>query len=165
MGSTTLQLATQFTSWPIDWVIFVACTAIFTLESFKSGSSRTRALSIALPLSVLLSQLFPHTIGFSLVAQYFTTPLAQNIEFLAVMVVFFILLYRLFFGYGFGSGSMISALMNGFAATIILYVVWLQIPSLDSVWHLSDQVRALFGESYRLLWLVLAFVLMAIAAS
>ena len=59
---------------------------------------------------------------------------------------------------------MLQSLLSGIAATLILLLVWLQVPSLDSIWHFSDEIRMLFGEAYRLLWLILAFLLMAFAA-
>ncbi|MDP2648684.1 MAG: hypothetical protein Q8P19_02180, partial [bacterium] len=87
-------------------------------------------------------------------------------------VLFFVMLVALFFFsrriIGFWSDSrecVVQALMAGLATTIIALVVWLQIPSLDAVWHFGPQIQNVFSEAYRFWWLLISFAALAFVRS
>ena len=164
MGTSTFELASKFVSWPIDWIIIAVLVALLTLLGFRSGSARTNAASLALPLSLLLYQWLPTSFGLTLLAPYISTPISQSLVFLVIFVCVFIIMYRLFYSYSYSTGSVLQALLGATAATIILLVVWIQVPAFESIWHFNDQIHLLFGEAYRLWWLLVAFLVMAFAA-
>lgn len=157
-----LDTATLMAHWPISWIIVVAIFAFFAFDSYRAGISRTTAVALALPLSLICAQLFPQTYFLGA----FATPLNTPTLHAAIIGVFFVLLYlliiRMVDSFGGGGGGVLSALLAGAGTTVILIAVWTQSPVLSSLWQLAP-LPAFFAESYRLFWLMGGYTAIAFA--
>jgi len=154
----------MFTSIPLDWIILGALVVLIALDSLRSGIGRACAISLALPAALLLFSLSQKTIILKDVDALNSSPLIQLAIFGIIALACYLLARRMALEYiESGTGEPIQALLAGGAATVVLIVVWLQLPMTDSVWHLSDRVQAVFSESYRLVWLLGAYLGLAFA--
>ncbi len=163
LATTSLPSLALFLQWPIDWIILAVIAAILTLESFKSGSARTSALSMTLPISFLISQWLPNTFVVGTVVQQLTQPIMFAGVFIIVFIGIFFLLYRILFSYGSGGGGIMQALICGIATTIILVVFWIQTPGIREMWRFGPQVQFLFGQEFRAWWVTASFIALAFA--
>jgi hypothetical protein len=167
MGSSTL-LTTYLpitATWHMDWVLLIVIVIFLTLESFQSGASRTRALALALPTMLLAVSWFSSSALLGSVSQSLTaSPLGQLALHGIILLVLFILFYRIFFGYGMTNGSIAYAFLCGLATTIMLIVVLLQIPALTTYWQFSEPIPTVFGESYKFYWLLVSLAILAFVA-
>lgn len=154
----------MFTSIPLDWIILGALIVLIALDSLRSGIGRACAISLALPAALLLFSLSEKTIILKDVNVLTSSPTIQLAVFGVIALACYLLARRMALEYiESGTGEPIQALLAGGAATVVLVVVWLQLPMTDSVWHLSDRVQAVFSESYRLVWLLGAYLGLAFA--
>jgi len=151
------------TAVPLDWFILGGLLILLSLDSLRSGIGRAAALAVALPIGYLLYSLvgsaaFVSTMGI------LASPLSQAITFGVLVILSYFMARRM--GLDFidgGMGEPIQALIASAAAVVILAVIWLQIPALDSVWTFGAQLKAIFAESFRLWWLLGAYVALAFA--
>ena len=97
------------------------------------------------------------------IADQHNSPLLNTVFVLILLAVVFVCMYRITDTYGADSSHPIQALLAGLAVAVVAVVIWLQIPSLDSVWHFGPQVQALFGAAYRFWWLLIAYIALAFA--
>ncbi len=148
------SLSTLVTQWPTDWIIIGAFAAVVALDTLRAGSSRAAAFSLASLLSVTafgeLSQTTPTA---SFIGQ-FSAPIAQMVLFGIVLAILFLFMSRVVGLWGNSSEGPIQALIAGVACAGIVASVWLQVPTLDTIWHFGPQVQLIFGASYRLWWLI-----------
>ena len=143
---------------PLDWILVGGFAALIALDALRAGSSRAVSLSIALPLSAIAFAELSHTVPLSSVLTQFSAPIAQAVLF-GILVAFFFFCARRVVGlWGDLSEGPIQAFIAGIACTVIAVPIWLQIAPLDSIWHFGPPIQALFGESYRLWWLLLGFI-------
>ena len=151
--STILSLAAGTPTISFDWIIFSIIAAVFALESFRSGSARTAAFAVALPLAFLLSSWLTTAFAVGpLLQHYVATPILQTLVFGVIFLFLFFLMYRTLYAGGTGAGSVLEAVISGFAATIILMVLWPIIPGLSNFWQFGDSLSTFFGASYRAFW-------------
>ena len=154
----------MFTGIPIDWIILGALVVLIALDSLRSGIGRACAIALALPLAFVLYSQFQKAFFVSQIEILFTNQLAQAGVFILLSLAAYILVRRMASDYiDSGTGEPIQALLAGGAATIVCIVIYLQVPVFDSLWHLSDRVQAVFSESYRLWWLLGAYIGLAFA--
>ena len=154
----------MFTSIPLDWIILGALVVLIALDSLRSGIGRACAISLALPAALLLFSLSQKAVILKDVDSLNSSPMIQLAVFGIIALACYLLARRMALEYiESGTGEPIQALLAGGAATVVLIVVWLQLPMTDSVWHLSDKVHAVFSESYRLVWLLGAYLGLAFA--
>lgn len=154
------SVSSIFTHWPTDWILIGAFTAFAALDAMRTGPARAAALVLSLPASLLLVEELPEAFLAGSLSAQLASPLAQAGIFAAVAVVLYFAIHRLIFTFSNGLGP-IQALLTGLAATIVLVVVWLQVPGFDAIWHFGDQVQAVFGEAYRFWWLLGSFIALA----
>ena len=150
-------------AWPLEWIVIAVIAAFFGLESFYSGSARTSTLAVALPLSLVVVQWLPNTIFLGTIIQQIDAPVPQAALFGIVFIILYMVLYRILFSYGSAGGSMLQSLLCGVAAAAIVMVVWMQAPGLDGLWHFSDPIRLVFGNSFAVFWLVAGYAAVAFA--
>ena len=154
------SLSSIFTHWPTDWILIGACAAFVALDAMRSGQARAVALVLSLPASLLLIEELPKALFLGPLSVQLVSPLAQAGIFAAVTVALYFAAHRLIFKFS-DNAPPIQALVSGLAAAIVLTVIWLQVPSLDSVWHFGDQVQAVFGVAYRFWWLLGSYIALA----
>ena len=155
-----MDFASILAQWPIDWILIGAFAAFAALDGIRSGPTRAAALMLSLPAALLLVANLPDAIFLGPVAAQLTTPLAQAGLFAIVTAVLFFVIHRVIFTFSNGLPPL-QALIAGFAAVIVLVVIWLQVPGLEVVWNFGDQVQAVFGEAYRFWWLAASYIALA----
>lgn len=156
--------ANVFTHWPTDWIIIGAAVALIALDALRSGSARAAALALSLPATMLLLNALPKAFLAGPFAAGLKSPTEQLFIFAVIFVALYFATHRIIFTFSDG-GGVIQALIAGLAATIVLVVVWLQVPSLETLWHFGDQVQLVFGEAYRFWWLLVAYLGLAFVRS
>ena len=161
----TTSFSTIVANWPTDWIILGAFAAITALDALRAGSSRAAALSLALPLAALSYGELSHTTPLSSFMNQFSAPIAQMVLFAILLAIFFILMTRIVGLWGDASEGPIQALIAGVACASVVTVVWLQIPTLDALWHFGPHIQTIFGPAYQLWWLLGAFAGLAYVRS
>jgi hypothetical protein len=150
--------------WPTDWIIIGAFAAVIALDTMRSGSARAATLALVAPLSLLMVNMVPQAFIAGQVSQQLTAPAAQVLLFAVIFGVLFLVIHRIIFSFS-ENGGPIQALIAGLSATAVFVVVWLQVPALESLWHFGPQVQLVFGEVYRLWWLIGAYIALAFVRS
>ena len=156
--------ANIFTQWPVDWILIGAFAAFAALDAMRNGPTRATSLMLSLPAALLLVANIPGALFVGALVAQFTTPLAQAGVFAIVTAVLFFVIHRVIFTFSNGLPPL-QALITGIAAAIVLVVIWLQVPGLESVWNFGDQVQAVFGEAYRFWWLAASYIALAVVRS
>ncbi len=132
----------------------------FTFDALRAGASRVTALSIALPIAYLLSESISAT---ALLGDLVTKSAAiQTGFFIALTVALFVAFYRIV-DTGSDSAPPLQALLTGVAGTAACMVVFLQLPVTTLPWTFGESCSVIFGEGYRLFWLLGAYFALAIA--
>lgn len=160
--SSALQfVASTFSAISLDWLILAGVVVFFAFDALRAGPARVTALAMALPIALLLSEsvrdaaYLGNFVGNS-------SPAVQTGVFIAVAVGLFVALYRIV---DFGADSMhpAQAALAGTACAVVLTVVVLQLPDTTLPWTFTEKFRIVFGEAYRLYWLVGAYFALAIS--
>ena len=141
-----------FTQSPTDWIILGAFVVLVTLDALRSGTGRAAALCLSLPAALLLSQELPK----AFLLGSFATPQMQLGIFIVLVLVLFFVTQKIISDFSGGEGP-VQAIVASLAAAVVLIVVWLNVPALQSVWHFGAQVQDIFSEVYRFWWLIGAY--------
>ena len=149
---------------PVDWIVIGAFFIIVSADALRAGSVRACALALSFPLTFLLFQILPQTFLLSPTLASFSSPLAQAVVFLILEAILFVCLHKMLASFDVYT-SFHSAVVSGFAATVVVLVVWTQTPALQSLWHFTPQLQSIFGASYRFYWLIAAYLLLAFVGS
>ena len=149
---------------PVDWIIIGVFFLLVAADSLRAGSGHAIAFSLSLPISFFIFEAIPQTAFFGALGAQFTLPLEQAILFLVIEAVLFVCLNQMLFSFEHYT-SLLSSAVAGFAATIVLLIVWVQVPALQSLWHFGPQVIAIFGASYRFFWLIGSYLALAFVGS
>ena len=153
-----------FKSIPLDLVVFGGIIIVIALDGLRSGLGRALAISLALPLSLLMYSLVGKAIVISTLTFLFATPTAEAITFGVIVILMYLLLRRMGFNYiDSGVGEPIQSLLAGAAVAVIFAIVWLQLPILDTFWNFGNNVKAVFSDDFKLWWLLGAYVGLAFA--
>ncbi len=151
-------------NWPNDWIILGALAIFVSLDALRSGSARAASIALSLPAALLIVNSMPQSFFLGPLTAQFTSPIVPAIIFLVISTAVCFIVHRAMFTFSEG-GAVVQSLIIGVAAVVVLVVVWLQVPALESIWHFGPQVQEVFGPAYRLWWLVAAFFGLAIARS
>lgn len=166
LASSSLPLPSLavLSHFPMDWVIIVVFALVITFDALRSGVSRAAAMCLAWPAAILAFQLLPNTVFVGKALSPLTSPFAQAVLFLMLLVVFFALIYRTTHIFGSSNGFLL-AFLAGISATVTTVALWVHEPVLQAVWHFGPQIQSIFGSAYTALWLLLAFVLLVFVRS
>jgi hypothetical protein len=153
-----------FSNWPTDWFIIGAIAAFIALDALRSGTARAASLILAVPAALLVTDSMAQSFFIGPLTAQFTAPAIQIGIFIGIFMILYIATHRAIFTFSEG-GGVIQSLAAGVAATVVLLIVWLQVPMLDTLWHFSDSVQTVFGPAYRFWWLIVAFLALTFARS
>ncbi|MFA7310172.1 MAG: hypothetical protein WC050_04690 [Candidatus Paceibacterota bacterium] len=143
-----------FTNIQTDWFILFVVTIAIAFDALRSGSARARALTLSLPASYLLYTWLPTSAFIGPLLKGFAFPLAQNAIALGLMLLMFLIVLRATNSWAEGSHKSATALISGIAATVALLVIWMQIPTLDMLWHFGPLIHSIFSIPYALFWIL-----------
>jgi hypothetical protein len=167
MGSSTfsvLQSTNLLAHWPTDWIILGAAAALIALDALRSGPSRAVTLALVAPAAFFFQSLLPNAAYLGSATSGFQFAHKELVIFVIVFVLLYIVIHRMVFSFSDTAGPF-PALIAGIAGAIVLIITWQQVPALDSLWHFGAQVQAVFAESYRFWWLLVAYAGLAFARS
>lgn len=150
-----------FTAIPTDWIILFAVSVLLALDALRSGTGRAAALVVSAPLALLLFSAFKSAAVLASFGTELSTPTLQAALFVVLLAAVFLLVRRMSASWISDSGAPLQALIAGVAATAVLTVVWISIPSLDALWSFGTQVKNVFGEPYRFWWVLGALAALA----
>jgi hypothetical protein len=148
-----------------DWLLIGVFIVILTIDALRSGSTRATALALALPIALWLDGALPHTIIVGTIVSQFSGPLPHAVFFLVLLVLLFLIMYRVVASYGDSGGAPLLSLLASIACAIILVVVWIQVPGSDSMWQFGSQIQTIFAENYRFFWPLIAYIILAYVRS
>lgn len=157
--------APTLTHTTIDWIILAVFALLITFDAMRSGSGRAAVIAVAFPLSVFAYELIPHTFFLGNFANALSTPVLQAGLFILTFGIFFLLLHRMVYNLGAFSGGFALALLSGISATVAAIAMWIQEPALQNIWHFGPLVETVFGGSYTLGWMLLAYIILAFTRS
>lgn len=142
-----------------DWIILGAIATFFVFDALRTGPAKITALAIALPIALLLSGAAEKALLIGSIAARDSQAMQSGI-FVILTVILFIVFYRIVDS---GRDSMhpLQSIAAGIACSVILIVTLLQVSSILSLWSVSDTIRSVFGESYRLWWLLGSYMVLA----
>lgn len=149
-----------FTSMPLDIVAIAVLVIVIGFDAVKNSIGRAAALAVAFPLGVFLHSLIPHTAFLKSVP---LEGLSGAAVLFGAIILAFILARRIGLEFVSGAGGLMQGLFAGLAAVVVIIVMWIHSPLLDSLYHLSDPVRMLFHTDYSLYWLLGAYAVIAFA--
>jgi hypothetical protein len=150
---------------PIDWIVIVAMMLILTFDAMRSGSGRASVIAVAFPITAFLSNLLPHTFAIGGLTGSVSSPLVQAMIFILLFVAVFIFMYRIIYNLAGMSRGLFFSFLAAISAAIVAVVMWLQVPALNALWHLSAPLQSIFGASYALFWLLGAYFVLAFVRS
>ena len=157
MPPAVQSLVPTMGSWPVDWFVLGLVMVAAAIDAFRGGTLRAAVFSLAAPLAVFVYAALPKTAFLARAVAKLETPALQAALFAVILVILCILLYRIVPA-SFGSGALpMQGLAAGLAVTIVLAVVWLQIPALISLFAPSQVVQMVFGQTYAIFWLLVAY--------
>lgn len=142
-----------------DWLILGGIFLFLTFDSIRAGVARVTAISIALPIALLVSE----SIDSAAFVGNFVSQSGSAVQiavFLAIAVMLFIAMYRIT-DRGYDSPHLLQSAMAGAGGAIICILVLLQLPESALPWSFGPTYMAIFGEAYRLYWFIGAYFLLA----
>lgn len=157
------SLPTLPTNLPIDWIIIAVLIVIFAIDAIRSGAQKECILALSAGIAYVLYQFLPHAAYLETSLAGMAAPLTQGLIFLALVVISAIVIMRIGLSFGDEVGKPIQAVLVGLATTAILLTFWLQIPSLQGIWHFGPQLQYFFADQYKFFWLVGGYIVLAIA--
>lgn len=148
---------------PIDWLVLGTIFIVLVALTLRSGSRVVCSLSLSLPLALFFSQVLPSAFLLGPMSAQFATISAQAALFGLMFLVSLFLSYRIV-GPDIGGGaSPLQSILVALAGTAIGVVCWLQVPALETFWHVGPLVRSIFAPEYRLWWTVGGLLLLTLA--
>jgi hypothetical protein len=153
-----------FSHIPIDWLIIGVFFIVVFTDAVRAGSIRAAAISLSFPLSALLYQMIPQTVLLSTISGQFSSTIEQALIFAILEVVIFVCVHQMLSSFN-AYASIFSATVSALCATVVVLVVWTQVPVLQSVWHFDATIEAVFGASYHFFWITGAYLLLAFVGS
>lgn len=152
-----------FTTLPVDVVASVLFATIMTVATLRLGASFAIALSLSLIVSNFLFAALPGTYMIGGMLSGVTPIIAAGI-FGALVVLLTFVLYRATSTVSDGSSTPLFSIATGLAVTVVVLVMW-HITPLNVLWHFNPMIQDIFGDAYRLFWLLLAFIAFAFVKS
>jgi hypothetical protein len=146
---------------PFQWFILIGFTFVVAADALRSGTNRGAAFLLAAPLAQFLYLEVPHAIFLDSITKHIPSQYGGAVFGILFIAAFFIC-YRAVASFdGASSGAAVSAVLVAVSCVIVLIVVWLQIPELHTLFGFGPLIERIFGETYRLWWLIVSYVLLA----
>ncbi len=165
-----MNLSALFPTWlthiPFGWIVFVLLVLLLTIDAMRSGAAHASIIAITSPVSLFLFSLIPHTFLLeSVIAPFLASTYVMAGILVVIFIAVFLLTNRMTATFGGSSGGLMNSFLAGISGTIALIVMWLQIPALVALWNPGNQIHAIFGLPYALLWFLGVFIILAFVRS
>lgn len=149
---------------PYDWLALGTILILLALDSLRSGIGRACAIAVALPVATVFFSMVAQTAFIGTLEPISSSHIGQITIFAVLAIGIYFAVRRMGLDYiDSGKGEPIQSLLAGTAATVVMAVMWFQIPVLAELWHMSDNIHAIFAAQYQLLWLTGSYITLAFA--
>lgn len=146
-----LHSITSLLSWPTDWYILGGIAILSMVDTLRSGSQRSAAAVLALLATAILYTYISQAVFIGPIVNGISLPLARIVVF-CILFAFMLVAALRIISYGIDDGRPTLAILMAIATVILLVLIWIQVPILQTLWTFSPPLKALFSESYRLFW-------------
>jgi len=153
-------IMSAFTAIPADWLVLGALAIFAAFDIVRSGARRVCTLALAIPLGTVFFLASEKAMFIGGIISQFSGPVEAILLGVFVVVGYF-LIARIGLSWGGESGQAIQAALGGVALAAILATIWVATPALQELWPFGASSREIFGESYRLWWLLGAYAALA----
>lgn len=150
-------------SFSTDIIVLCVLAAVFLFDSLRTGTTKATALTLSLPIALLLYQ---YTTQAALIAPFaarITTPSLSVALYAAILFVVFLAFYRITDGRASDSAYPVQAMAATVAGVIMFSIVWQLIPMATDLWNFGPMLQNIFGEAYRFWWLLVALFALAVS--
>ena len=152
------------TAIPADWLVLRALAIFAAFEIVRAGARRVCTLALAIPLGTVFFLASEKAMFIGGIISQFSGPVEAILLGVFVVVGYF-LIARIGLSWGGESGQAIQAALGGVALAAILATIWVATPALQELWPFGATSQEIFGESYRLWWLLSAYASLAYVRS
>jgi hypothetical protein len=152
-------VTTWFNSVPLDWFILAIFCTIILIDALRGSTVRAAAVAIAFPIAAILFSYLADTAYLGAIAA--AEGYVPAIVFLGLTIGIFVFAYRMM-GWG-DSVRPPQAVMGAVGATVVAVSVWLSIDALEALWNFGPLLDSVFGDTYRLFWIVGGLALAALS--
>ena len=142
-----------FTNISIDWIFLVSVALLAFLDAMRSSTARAAALGLSFPLTYIIAQAAPAAQLIGDVQKQFSSSLAHGLFAAIILIVFFLLLYRITDSFA-ADGGFLQSLAGAIGLAIMIGVFWPLIPAFTALHEPSVQILQVFGEAYRFWWIL-----------
>lgn len=161
LATTTGTIATSISHISIDWFIFAALVVALTIDALRSGSGRTAAITLSLPAAAVFFEGLTKTAIIGPLFAAAASPLAQSIIFIVLVIGLYFIINRMMPHYDDISSSPLLGVLSGAAAAVAIIATWVHLPFLSAVWQFGPPLEHVFGDPFRLWWILASFLALA----
>lgn len=147
---------------PTDFLILGVTALLLVLVALYGGVANLVAISLASFVAMAFIPLLAHTALISRLGERLQDPTSQPVVFLAIFVPLFIML-RWVTQDTFEDTGPIQAILAGCATTIVILIIWQNMPTLTSIWDFGGFIDVVFGQTYQFWWLIGALLTLTFA--
>lgn len=144
---------------PLDWIFAIGAALICAAETFRAGSRKAAALTLALPATYAI-----HTALGTAALIGDTVPVSGTVGalvFLTLLAAVFFAAYQIVGRKEMEAGGIATAVLAGAAASATLLAVWMQVPALSDIWQFGPSVEAVYGGAQSFWWMIGSLAAMA----
>jgi hypothetical protein len=145
-----------------DWIFLAGIGLLAFLDAMRGGSARAVALGISFPLTYILVALMPGAQLMGNIEAQFSSSLARGALCAIVLVLCFLLLYRITDNFG-SEGGFLQSFAAAFGLAVLVALFWGLIPGFAALYEPSAQIQGIFAEAYRFWWFLVALAALAFA--
>jgi len=165
-----MDLAAFYPSWlshiPFGWIVFVLLVLLFIIDAMRSGPAHASMLAISAPVSLFLFSLVSHTFLLGgVITPFLSSTYIMAGIFVVLFIATFLLANRMTATFSGSSGGLMNSLLAGVGGTVVLFVLWIQVPALLSLWNPGTQIHSIFGTPFALAWFLVVYVVLAFVRS
>jgi hypothetical protein len=151
-------LRTIFSTLPVAIVAAALFATAVTVDTLRAGASRAIAFSLALLLGTQLFGTLSQTAFLSSVFNAGTSPRTALVAYIVLVFLLAFLFYRMNSSLHGDASRPMLALLTGLFTTIVVLVAWHMPNPLSQLWQFSPLIESMFGQAYRIYWILAAFI-------
>jgi hypothetical protein len=144
----------------LDWLFLAGVAILAFVDTMRGGSARAVALGLSFPFAYILVDLAPEAQLVGGFASGLTSVLAQGAFAAAILVLCFLLLYRITDSFV-SEGGFIQSVAAAFGLAALVGLFWPLITGFAALYQPSAQLMQVFSEPYRFWWLLVALAALA----
>jgi len=153
-----------FSHVPVEWIVIGAFFLLIVADALRAGSVRAASLALSFPITGMLMQMIAQTALLSTVVGQLKNNIEQVILFAIIEAVIFVCVHQMLYSFD-PYTSLVSSIVCGLAASVVVLVVWVETPALNAIWQFDPNIQAIFGHSFGFFWLIASYLALAFIGS